>query len=727
LTLTGPGGTGKTRLAIQLGAEMLTVKRFTNGVWLVELAPLADPTLVTHSIASTLNVREQPGRSILDTLTDYVRAKSMLLILDNCEHLIQTCAQLADTFLRAAPRLKILATSREALSITGETAYRVPSLPLPDPRYLDDLDMLEQNDCVHLFIDRAMAADSRFRLKEKNARAIADICRRLDGIPLALELAAARTKIFPPEEIAARLDDRFRLLTGGSRTVLERHQTLFALIEWSHNLLTEPERTLLRRLSVFAGSWSFDAAHAVCSEGIDEEVLDLLTHLVDKSLVAVEEETEKARYRLPETIRQHARDKLFESGEVEKVRDRHLDYFVHFAEIAEPELRGKEQLEWLKRVETEHDNFRTALAWSLESGKGDRALHLAGTLYYFWLLRGYFSEGQRWLGDILALSERAQSEGRSAGKTQAETARGAKALYGAAWLQMGTMNIKTARTMCEESLRLWRDLDNKWWTAVVLEQAALLMTVGGNIEAALARLEEGISLGREVEDPWPLALCLIRVGDILKPMGKAAAARPFLEEGVALARAIGDKAVLSEGLRELGSLYYTDGELTAAVRVTEEALVEARAIGSFFQVFLGLLQLVAISCLQNDSAKARGYCRELWALAQDLGALYVAGFAIMAFGLVACFSGEPQRGVRLIAALEALFLQYGIKPGEGDALTKVIRQGMEKARAQLGLAAFQAAWAEGQKMTMEQALAVATEDVSKDLQHPGINSESSSD
>jgi predicted ATPase/transcriptional regulator with XRE-family HTH domain len=714
LTLTGPGGTGKTRLALQLAADMIAMKLFVNGVWLVEFAPLADPTLVAPTIAATLGVREQPRRSILDALTDYVRAKSMLLILDNCEHLIQACAQITESLLHAAPRLKVVVTSREALGITGETAYRVPSLPLPDPRQLRDLDVLEQNECVHLFIDRAMAAHPSFRLKENNASAVASICQRLDGIPLAIELAAARTKVFPPEEIAARLDDRFRLLTGGSRTALERHQTLFALIEWSHNLLSEPERVLLRRLSVFAGGWSFQAAEAVCGDGPSDEVLDLLMHLVDKSLVAVEEETEQGRYRLPETIRQHARDKLYESGEAKQVRDRHLEFFIRFAETAEPKLRSAEQLRWLESLEAEYDNLRTALAWSLESGESDRALQLAGMLYYFWLLRGYFSEGQKWLSDTLALADREQDKGLSTGETHPIMAWRAKALYGAAWLQMGTMNVKNARTMCEESLRLWRELDNKWWMAVTLEEATLLMTVDGNIEAALARLEEGISLGREVEDPWPLALCLIRMGDVLKPMGKAAAARPFLEEGVALARTIGDKAVLSEGLRELGSLYYADGELTAAARVTEEALAEARDVRSVFQVFLALLQLVAISCLQDDSAKANGYCRELWALAQDMGALFAAGFGLMAFGLVACYGGEPQRGVRLIAALEALFLQYGIKPGEGDALTKVIRQGLEKARAQLGAEAFETAQQEGRVLTPEQAIALATENENED-------------
>ncbi len=453
LTLTGPGGTGKTRLSLQLAAEVL--KEFLDGVWLVELAPLMDPTLVIPTVASTLGVREQPGRTILDALMDYVRSKSMLLLLDNCEHLIETCAQLTNTLLRTAPRLKILATSRESLGIAGETAYRVPSLPLPN------------------------------------------ICRRLDGIPLAIELASARTKVFPPEEIASRLDDRFRLLTGGSRTALERHQTLFALIEWSHNLLPEAERILLRRLAVFAGGWSFAAAQAVCGEAIDEDVLNLLTHLVDKSLVAVEEETEEARYRLPETIRQYARDKLFESGESGLVRDRHLEFFLRFAESAEPKLRSGEQLEWLERIETEHDNLRTALAWSLESGKSARALELAGALYYFWVLRGNFSEGDKWVNDALAFAERKQSEKVAAGErytpTHVETARRAKALYAAGWLQMGTMNVKRARTMVEESLRLWRELGDKWWTAVALEFAALIMTLEGDIEMARTRLEEGVS------------------------------------------------------------------------------------------------------------------------------------------------------------------------------------------------------------------------------------------
>ncbi len=721
LTVTGPGGTGKTRLALQLAAKVL--EEFTDGVWLIELAPLADPALVTQTVASTLGVREQPRRTLLDALMDYVRAKNLLLILDNCEHLIEACAQLADSLLRAAPRLKILATSREALGIAGETAYRVPSLPLPDPRQFQDLDALAENDCVHLFVDRAMAAYPRFRLKEKNAPAIADICRRLDGIPLAIELAAARTQVFPPEQIAARLDDRFRLLTGGSRTALERHQTLRALIDWSYDLLREPERALLRQLSVFAGDWTFEAAQAVCA---DLDVLNLLTQLVNKSLVMVDEQVEGTRYRLPETIRQYARDKLFESGEAEQVRDRHLDFFLRFAEAAEPKLRASEQLEWLERVETEHDNLRAALAWSLESSKSDRALRLAGALGYFWGLRGYLSESQRWLEDALALAEREQSGKASVGETytptNTEKARRAKALYMAGMPYLATMNLKRARTVVEESLRLWRELGDNWWMAVTLELAGLMTSLDG-APTALAYLEEGVSLARGIEDPWPLAVCLIRMGDALKPRGEAAAAHPFLEEGVAIARRVGDKIVLSEGLRELGSLYYAQGNLTTAASLTEEALGEAHAIGSILHVLLASWQLVIISCLQNDLAKAKGYSFELWAIGRETGSPFAFLFALLAFGLAAAFGGEPERGVRLLAATDMILRQRGLNwftsaSTEGDPTMKVYKQALERAQVQLGPVAFEAAQQAGRALTPEQAIALATENEGEDLQLP---------
>ncbi len=644
-----------------------------------------------------------------------------MLILDNCEHLIESCAQLADSLLRAAPGLKLVASSREPLGIAGETSYRVPSLALPDRRQLHDLDALAQNECVHLFVDRASAAYPPFRLTAKNAPAIAQIGMRLDGIPLAIELAAARTKLFPPEQIAARLDDRFRLLTGGSRTALERHQTLFALIEWSHHLLSEAERVLLRRLSVFAGGWSFEAAQAVCADGLGDGVLDTLAHLADKSLVVVEEHVEavEGRYRLLETIRQYARDKVLEAGEAEQVRDRHLDYFLRFAEEAEPKLRGAEQVAWLNRVETEHDNLRAALTWSLESGKSESALRLAGALGYFWQLRGSLSESIRWLEDALALAEREQSKKVVAGKytpTPVEIAQRAKALCVVGPFHLFTMNAKRAHTLAEEGLRLWRELGDKWWTAVALASVGFILEFEGDFRTALARLEEGVAVAREIADPWLLAVCLIRLGDGLKVTG-AAAARPILEEGVAVARRVGDKSVLSDGLRELGPVYYAEGDLTTAARVFEEARAEARAIGDVLHVFLALLQLVITSCLQNDPAKAKGYCLELWALGRETGALMAAGFALWAFGLAASFGGEPQRGVRLLAASEEV-LFHGVKLPEEDPTIRVLRQALENAQAQLGPAAFEAAWAEGQQMTTEQALALATEEESAHAQDP---------
>ncbi|HEV2235327.1 MAG TPA: adenylate/guanylate cyclase domain-containing protein, partial [Ktedonobacterales bacterium] len=387
LTLTGPGGTGKTRLSLWLAADAL--ESFADGAWLVEMAPLADPALVPHTVAAALGAREQPGRAMLDVVLDFLRAKSLLLVLDNCEHLIAACAQLAETLLRAAPGVRILASSREALGVAGETTYRVPSLALPEPEEPRGLEALAANDCVRLFVIRAAAAQPAFHLTATNAPAVARIGRRLDGIPLAIELAAARTRVLPPEQIAARLDDRFRLLSGGSRTALPRHQTLEALIEWSYLLLTEPEQVLLRRLSVFAGSWTVETAQDVCGEGLGADVLETLAHLVEKSLVEPEAPNGRAegRFRLLETIRQYARDRLQESGEAALIRDRHLTCYIRFAEEAEPHLRRAEQMEWLERIEREHDNLRAALAWALESGTNDRALELAGALAYFWTLR----------------------------------------------------------------------------------------------------------------------------------------------------------------------------------------------------------------------------------------------------------------------------------------------------------------------------------------------------
>src|SRR5579884_1061615 len=401
LTLTGSGGCGKTRLAAQVGADLLA--DFADGVWLVELAAIADPALVPQTVASTLGIREEPGQRLLETLQQHLKPKSLLLLLDNCEHLSAACAQLAETLLQACPNLRILASSREALGIAGELAYRVPSLSLPELPRLPSAEAalvpaLARCEATRLFVERAALSYPGFALTEQNAPAVAQVCVRLDGIPLAIELAAARIKVLSADQIAARLDDRFRLLTGGSRTALPRQQTLRALIDWSYDLLSEAERTLLRRLSVFAGGWTLEAAEAVCSA----DALHLLTSLVDKSLAVYEEQAGEARYRLLETVREYARDRLLESGEMEEVRERHFAFFLRMAEEIEPKLTGLEQAAWLDRLEGEYDNLRAASGWALSAAEGAQAgLRLAGALWRFWEIRGHIDEGRGRLKNAL--------------------------------------------------------------------------------------------------------------------------------------------------------------------------------------------------------------------------------------------------------------------------------------------------------------------------------------
>ena len=702
LTLTGPGGTGKTRLSLQIAQEVLP--EFTNGVWLVELAPLTDPTLIPQTIASVFALREAPYIPLIDILTNYLRAKQLLLILDNCEHLISACAKLSADLLHVCPRLKIIASSREALGISGEMVYRVPSLSLPDPSPVTR-EAIVDYESVQLFEERAIAVQSHFALTDSNASAVTQICRRLDGIPLALELAAACVTVFSPEEIVSRLDDRFRLLTGGSRAALERHQTLRALIDWSYDLLSDEERILFRQLSIFTGGWTFEAAEAICP---DLDVLNLLTQLVNKSLVMVDPGAHEGgtRYRLPETIRQYARDKLLEAGESEQIRDRHLDFFLGFAERAEPKLRSAAQIKWLDRVETEYDNLRTALGWSLESSKSDLALELASALSYFWELRG-MSEGYKWLDDALALAERQQSG------TVEQTARRARALYGAGRLGfMALLDPHVSRTLVEESLRMWRELGDKWWMAVALEHVGFIASVERDFQTSLAQLEEGLSLAREIEDRWPLGLCLVRQGGNLSLTNDVVVARRILEEGVEVARSVGDKSILSQGLGSLAPIYQLEGNLTIAASLLEEGLAAAYAIGDFVHEALGLILLVGNSCLQGDLAKAKEYCFRALEIVQDTGSSQWLVLVLLAFGLFAIFSEQPERGVCLVAAGDTMIRQRGINliEGESGPAFLVFKEALEKVQAQLGPEAFQAAWAEGQQMTIEQALALATED-----------------
>jgi predicted ATPase/class 3 adenylate cyclase len=689
LTLTGTGGTGKTRLALQVAAELLDGE--SDGVWLVELAALADPALVLQAVATVLGVREEPGRPLTLTLVDVLKPKRLLFLLDNCEHLLQACATLAEVLLRGCPGVQILATSREGLNIAGETTYRLPSLSLPDLRApLPTAERLMEYEAARLFIDRATAALPAFTLTDASAPAVAQVCHRLDGIPLAIELAAARVKVLSVERIAERLDDSFRLLAGGSRTALPRHQTLRALIDWSYDLLSEAERTLLRRLSVFAGGWTLEAAEAVCADderpttnderqGRDEnvtvgrwslvvgryEVLDLLMQLVEKSLVVYEERGEEDRYRLLETIRQYSRDRLLGAGEAEVVHRRHRDFFLRLAEEAEPKLHGPEQAGWLERLEREHDNVRAALEWcQAESatyaegvGSGREAgLRLAGALWWFWLVRGYFTEGRDRLARALSRVD-----------TASPTAARANALNGAGNLAVWQADYAAGRSLHEESLAIRRALGDRPSIARSLNNLGLVAWRQGDYSAARALYEEALAVTRELGERGGEALVLNNLGLIATDQADYAAALSLFRESLAIQRELGDKLNIAIALNNLGNATQHQGDYETA-RALYKASLEIR---------------------------------------RELGNKHGIVYSLERFACLAATQGQAARSARLFGAGESLREAIGARMDAADRAD--YEPHVAAARAALGDEAFAVAWAEGRAMTLEAAIEYALE------------------
>jgi predicted ATPase/DNA-binding SARP family transcriptional activator len=670
LTLTGSGGCGKTRLALQVAADLLD--EYADGVWQAELAPLADPVLVPQTVATALGMCEEPGRPLVQTLADYLRQKSLLLLLDNCEHLLCACAELADHLLRLCPRLRILASSRQGLGIAGELTYRVPSLAVPGAGERPSVQRLTDYEAVQLFQERAAFHQPTFAVTERNAGAVAQVCQQLDGIPLAIELAAARVKALPVEQIAERLDDRFRLLTSGSRTALPRHQTLRALIDWSYDLLTEPERVLLRRLSVFTGGWTLEAAEAVCAgDGIEEwEALDLLTSLVDKSLVLYEERGGEARYRLLETVRQYARDRLQEAGEAASVRRRHLEWYADLAEQAHyPLNRTATHGEWVERLERELDNLRAALEWSTEAGASpegrpevEAGLRLAGRPRRFWLVRGYLAEVRERLARLLALPG-----------AEAHTAARANALFCAGYLASFQGDYEVARSVFTESLVIRRELGDQSAAALSLIFLGNVALNQGDYRAARSQCEEGLKLWRETMNSLgAIAYSLTTLGGIAYAQEELDVARALLEESLTIWREWDDRWGTGLCLHRLGVVRQAQGDLGAARALYRESLTLFQAVGENRGI---------AGCLEG-----------------------FAGVA-MASSCTAEREDSLRRATRLFGAAATL------RDAVGTPLPPYDRAAYEHhlaaLRAGLGEAAFAAAWAEGQAMTLEAAAAYA--------------------
>jgi non-specific serine/threonine protein kinase len=661
ITLIGVGGIGKSRLSIQTASALL--EDFPDGIWFVELAPLSDPALVPQAIVNTLGLIEQANRTPQIILTDFLKAKKALIIFDNCEHLIQACAQTVETLLQSCPHLHILATSRETLSITGETVYLVPSLTTPDP-VKSTLDILLQYEAVRLFVERSQSMIHDFSLTVFNASAIAQICHHLDGIPLAIELAAARAKVLRVEEIAARLDDRFRLLTSGSRTALPRHQTLQALIDWSHDLLSENERLLLRYLSVFAAGWTLEAAESVCSdENIQKhEILDLLTQLVNKSLILAErKQGHETRYHMLETIRQYAREKLWAAGEGASMRQRHLAYFVDLAERAEPNLRAFGMVMWLDRLEAEHDNIRVALEWAQESDV-EAQLRVASALLWFWHIRGHKNEGIEWLERGLSIEE-AERAGQPLRPSRAMI-RG-KALFVSGFLIHMMGKYQRAVEFAEASLLIFRKLG----PAGRRDSAYVLCLLGTHqlrqdVRQARILLEESLTLSQEAGDKFGIAQCLDDLSAVAWNEGRKEEARALLDEDLALRKEMGDKDGTAFILGELGNQAVRKGDYKQAIMYYEEGLALFQEVGNKRGASMTLSYLGGVARAQDNYEWATILLEEALTLEQDLGDKQATANRLVDLGAVAQSEGAYKRATQTYAEALKLFResdnQFGI-------------------------------------------------------------------
>ena len=734
LTLTGSGGSGKTRLSLHAAADV--VDQYPDGAWFVELASLAEPSRVPQTVATVLGLMEEPGKPMTEALVAHLDAKRVLLILDNCEHLLDACAKLADALVRRCAGVTILASSREALGIAGEQTYRVPSLSLPDRSGVPTPQTLSMYESVRLFIDRALLVRRDFEVTNRNAPALASLCHHVDGIPLAIELAAARVRSLSVEEIDRRLDQRFRLLTGGSRTALPRHQTLRALIDWSYDLLQDPERRLLQRLSVFVGGWTLEGAEAVCAGGIVDkgEILDLLTSLIDKNLVVADQSDSHLRYRLLETVRQYAQDRLGEGGDGDELLERHLDCFLALAEELEPKLLGAEQTECLQRLEEEHENLRASLDYGLVASGPGVGLRLCGALQRFWSTRGHLVEGQEWC--VRAL-ERPGAEQPTLERAKVLTAAGSLANFqgdyalARAWhtesltirrqlgdrtgmaaslgnlggVALDQSDYALAWALTEECLAISRELGHREFIEIALGNLASVARQRGDHSTARTLNEESMAIAREQGDRGGVAASLNNLGMIALDQGDLATARANFEESLGITRATGGFRGITAALSGLGQVALGEGDLVGTRARYEESLAIGRKSGDGRRIADSLRNLGNVARLQRDYLAARMLYAESLAITRKQGDKDAIANSLAELAEMAVDRSDFPVAAGIWGAVERLREDVGspMSPSEKPRYDGIVMS----ARAALGDTAFDRAWREGRALTNEQAIELA--------------------
>ncbi|GAB4580554.1 MAG: BTAD domain-containing putative transcriptional regulator [Anaerolineales bacterium] len=743
VTLVGTGGAGKTRLALQIGAELLP--HFSDGVWFIQLATITDPDLVPQALSTALGLQERMERAPLDLIQEHFRGRTAMLILDNCEQVVQACAEVVRTLHTKCPSLTILVTSRELLKIPGEISYPIPPMTIPNRQALPPFDELLQFDSIRLFVERALTSWPAFPFTPSTAPYIVEICQQLDGIPLAIELAAVRVNALSVEKILERLSYRFQLLTQSYPSTLPQHRTLLASVDWSYDLLDIAERALLQRLSIFSGGWSLEAAEAICAdtpEGLSYsfplhpmEILDLLTRLVDKSLVQIPEvRGEETRYHLLETIRQYAQRKLREVGEETQASENHARFYLRLVIQANPMLRSAHQKEWTSQLTTEQANIRAALNWWLQTNPSN-ALQMAGLLGRYWDRKGFYMEGRETLAKALSIAD------------TAPIAYKIKALKWASGLAMRQASYDTATMLAEEGLALSRAQDHPANIATFLNILGLIASGQGQDHAAQIFLEENVHIQRSLGDPWGLASSLDNLSNVTRAIGNPQKALEYMLECLEITRKLGDNYLIANNLVGAAECYLDLNQLQTAHEFLEEAILIQQEIGDQQGLAIALGELGIIAWLQQNKTLSLRYQEKSLQIRQQIGDKNGEGYMFHWMGLhalerkefplaeqylkdglaIGVLLGNQRNSINCIRELGNLAMEAGnllraVKLWAAcEAWQKHTQTPMRvifhayqqtkiaQARNFLGDHSFQSIWSEGWNMSFEQLAAYANE------------------